>query len=281
MVIWLVAALLWIAAVGSRLGIAAQKPAPEAVEPSQDQIAAARGSLDRFLDSHPEIEADVVGDPTRIGNPDYVRDHPELQAFLENHPLVKADPRSFVSPGTWRFQSRRSEMNDFLSDAIPFLVFLIMLIAVLWVLRVILENRRWNRSFKVHEEVHTKLLEKFSSVQELAAYMESDAGKRLLEWTPATFETQSRMPFAASRILWSLQAGLTLALVGIGLLLLRGRIPDGAEPLLVCGTLGLTVGAGFVLSAIISYGLSKHLGLIAAGGGAQGGASLSSMQAGR
>jgi hypothetical protein len=38
--------------------------------------------------------------------------------------------------------------------------------------------------------------------------------------------------------------------------------------LLVFGTLGVTLGAGFMLAAVVSYGLSKHLRLI--GGAAQG-----------
>jgi hypothetical protein len=39
-------------------------------------------------------------------------------------------------------------------------------------------------------------------------------------------------------------------------------------PLLVFGTLGVTLGTGFILSALVSYGLSKHLGLL--GGAVQG-----------
>jgi hypothetical protein len=42
--------------------------------------------------------------------------------------------------------------------------------------------------------------------------------------------------------------------------------PGDVPPLLVFGTLGVTLGAGFILSALVSYGLSKHLGLIGAGG---------------
>jgi hypothetical protein len=56
---------------------------------------------------------------------------------------------------------------------------------------------------------------------------------------------------------------LVLLLMGVGMLLLRSHMTaTDAPPLLVFGTLALTVGAGFVLSALISYGLSRHLGLI-------------------
>jgi len=254
-----------------RTAMAFQKPAAAAVsiaasEPTAEQIDQARGALDRFLDSHPEIQRDVIGDPNRIiSDPNFMHDHPALQAFLDSHPLVKADPRAFVSPELWRFENRRSDTEELLSWFIPFTVFVCCLLAVLWVLRLVLENRRWNKSFKIHEEVHTKLIEKFASGQDLTAYMGSDAGRRLLEWTPPSIDAGPRgVPAAASRILWSIQAGLVLGLVGVGLLLIRDRVTDAVEPLLVFGTLGATIGAGFIVSAFVSYALSKHLGLMGA-----------------
>ena len=254
---------------GSGTLLAFQKPAAEGAAAretttaSDTQIDAERGALDRFLDSHPEIEGDIANDPPRITDANYIHEHPELQAFLESHPLIKADPRSFLSPQAWRFQNRRSDMDELFSWLVPFAVFVICLVAVISVLRLALENRRWNKSFKVHEEVHTKLIEKFASGEELRGYMESDAGRRLLEWTPPMIET--RAPIAVTRILWSLTAGLILGPAGIGLLAIRGRIPDASDGLLICGTLGLTIGIGFFCSALISYGIAKHLGLFNGG----------------
>lgn len=274
----LAAVLLCWAGTGSR-SARAQKPTAEAIKSSQveqaspAEIDAERGALDRFLDAHPEIQNDVLSEPQRVNDPNYVHDRPELQAFLESHPQVKADPRSFISPANWRILNRRSDTEELFGWLVPFAVFVVCLLAVIWVLRYVLENRRWNKTFKVHEEVHSKLIEKFASGQELTAYMESEAGRRLLEWTPPAFDTPSRgLSAAASRIVWSIQAGLILGLAGVGLLLIRDRMPDAVEPLLVFGTLGLTIGAGFILSAFVSYGLSKQLGLLS--GTRQAGASL-------
>ncbi len=269
--IWaaVLAGAIWGAA---GVGIApayAQKPAAvtTAASPSDQDIAstdAQRGAFDRFLDAHPEIESDVIGNPAAMSEARYLHERPELQAFLESHPLVKADPRAFLSPGVWRYQSRRSGISEFMGDLAPVLAFVCALLAVLWVLRALLENRRWNRSFKMHEEVHTKLIEKFASGQDFSAYMQSDAGRRLLEWTPPTLDATPRgLPNPIARIFWSLQAGLVLLLVGLGLLPLRSHMDmSDASALLVFGTLGVTLGAGFILSALVSYGLSKHLGLI-------------------
>jgi len=281
----LAVALLWCAGAASTPARAAQRGAAAPAQVSQTgqgeqlsqaEVDAERGAFDRFLDAHPEIEGEVFRDPHQISDANYIHEHPELDAFLENHPAVKADPRAFISPRNWRFESRRDETDEFLSYFIPFSVFICMLLAVLWVLRLILENRRWNKSFRVHEEVHAKLIDRFASGQELTAYMESEAGRRLLEWSPPA---DDRRPFAASRILWSLTAGLTLGPAGAGLLVASARLRDAYEPLLVFGLLGVMIGAGFLVSAIASYVLSKHLGLL--GGSAPGSAAAGQMHAGR
>ena len=268
--IWAGAGLIlgWMASAGSGTLLAFQKPAAEsavAAPASDAQMDAERGALDRFLDSHPEIEGDIINDPPRIADPNYIHEHQELQGFLDSHPLIKADPRSFLSPQAWRFQNRRSDMEELFGWIVPFAVFICCLLALLAVMRTVLENRRWNKSFKVHEEVHTKLIEKFASGEELRGYMESDAGRRLLEWSPPMVET--RAPIAVTRILWSLTAGLILAPAGIGFLWIRNLVPDATQGMLICGTLFLTVGIGFFFSALISYGIAKHLGLINGGTG--------------
>lgn len=147
-------------------------------------IDAQRGAMDRFLDSHPEIANDVVGNPATMSDPNYLKDHPAMQAFLDSHPLVKADPRAFVSAREWRNDPPRSELNEFMNNLAPLAAFAFALLAILWIIRTLLENRRWNRSFKMHEEIHAKLIEKFASGQDFNAYMQSEGGKRLLEWTP-------------------------------------------------------------------------------------------------
>jgi len=160
--------------------------------------------------------------------------------------------------------SQRYGLARFINDAYPFLVFVIILGALLWVLRVILENRRWGKVAKVQSEVHSKLLEKFGTSQELLAYMETGAGKRFLESQPFQLEAQETRatPYPFGRILLSMQWGVVVLLVGVGLLYLRGHVTEGGEGCLVLGTLASTVGIGFLLSAAASYGLSQHLGLL-------------------
>ena len=153
--------------------------------------------------------------------------------------------------------------NNFMSDFLPFLVFIGVTLALLWILRTLLENRRWNKMVKVQTETHAKLLDRFASSQEMLAYMQSDAGKKFLE--APVFEGQRRqvstLPFG--RILWSVQIGVIAAIFGIGILFLRGRVtPDADMGFQVFGVLILTLGIGFLVSGGVSYVLAKHFGLL-------------------
>ena len=90
-------------------------------------------------------------------------------------------------------------------DILIVFVFLGVICAILWLLRLLLQNRRWNRIFKVQTEIHTKLLDRLSGNQELFAYLGSDAGRKLMELAPITTDINSQTAAgasgAASRIL--------------------------------------------------------------------------------
>jgi hypothetical protein len=147
-----------------------------------------------------------------------------------------------------------------------FMFFVCILAALIWLLRVLLENRRWGRMLKMQTEMHSRLLDKFTTNDELLAYMNSDAGKRFLESTPMAPGIDDG-PFRGNiigRVLIPAQVGVVLALLGMGFLLLRGRIP-GTSPatmMLVLGTLALMLGLGFIIAAGLSWGMAQHFGLL-------------------
>ena len=115
--------------------------------------------------------------------------------------------------------------------------------------------RRYNTT-KLQAGLQTKLIEKFGTGQELLAYVQSEAGKRFLE----SLTMEQRTPYA--RILGAAQASVILALVGLALLFLRGRVAGADEGFLVFGTIILSLGVGFGLAAALSYFVSKSLGLL-------------------
>jgi len=125
--------------------------------------------------------------------------------------------------------------------------------SVVW---IIFATIRRYKTAKLQAGVQTKLLEKFGSSQELLAYIQSDAGKRFTE----SLTMEQRTPYG--RILGATQAGIILILLGFALLFLRGRVSGGEEGFLVSGTIILSLGVGFGLSAALSFFLSKSLGLL-------------------
>jgi hypothetical protein len=60
------------------------------------------------------------------------------------------------------------------------------------------------------------------------------------------------------------QAGVVLAFAGLGLTIVSWRAADKevSEPFAALGTLGLFIGFGFVAAAVVSFFLSRKLGLL-------------------
>lgn len=272
-----------IAAVAMTIGIAAllsarparsqgQASRTSAAAPAASNIILDQASMEatrrQFLGvmrSHPRFWSAVQADPSLMTDQEYLNRDPVLAAFFAQHPEVARDPDYFVG---WdaNFRRRGDEgWNTFWRDAAPMIVFLIILGALLWIFKVVLENRRWSRMTKIQTDLHNRLLEKFTTNEDLFAYMQTEPGKRFLEFVPVITdpERSPRLSAPFGRILWSFQAGLILALAGIGLLAIRSQFEAaaGGQALLVLGTLGLTIGVGFIIAAGVSYGLSRHLGL--------------------
>lgn len=130
-----------------------------------------------------------------------------------------------------------------------------MVVSLFW---IVFSTFRRYKIAKVQAEIHAKVLEKFGSSADLVAFVSSEAGKKFLE--SATIEQAPREPFA--RILTSVQLGIVLALGGLACLMVRHVVPESEQGFMIFGTLVLTVGVGFLLSAAASYRLSKSFGLL-------------------
>lgn len=283
-----VAALVFVATPGS---VIAQPPAaptartqPTATPISDQELADTQDQLIKLLRTSPTLTSVVARDPSLLSNPEYVnRNNPELGQFLVQHPDIARNPEYYLfthldSRGGRRDQAlERAVWPDMsqpraeepIAEGIlePFMALLAFACfsgVLVWLIRMFLENRRWSRIFKLQSEVHGRLIEKFSSNQELASYMGTEAGKRFLEAAPipVAIEADQRMPNAVSRVLWPLQIGVVLVLLGVGLLFLRNAGPDMNIPMLVTGTVVLMPGIGFILSAGITWVLAGRLGLI-------------------
>jgi hypothetical protein len=125
-----------------------------------------------------------------------------------------------------------------------------------WIIRMTLTHKRLSRLAEHQASLHDKLLEKFSSSEDLMEYLRSDAALRFLRTAPV----ERTNPYG--KILGSLQTGVVLAAAGAALLYLRTQIPDAAEGFVFLGAIGLAVGIAFLISGGLAYVLSKRWGLI-------------------
>jgi len=256
--------------------VRAVEAAPQPPVVIQDSDAReTREKLEEVLRRLPPAVGRVLRtDPSLLGNEGYLATYPSLSTFLKQHPEVRSSPGYFfehVGPQEFWTPGRpetRDELairmwNDIMSGAAVGAVFLTVTFSLLWIIRTLVSYRRWHRTSKVHTEVHNKLLDRFSSNDDLMTYIQTPAGKRFLESAPLSLEEPSR-PVGAplGRILLSIQVGIVLAAGAIGLLYVSGRVLDEvAQPFYVLGVLALTVGVGFVVSAGASILLSRRLGL--------------------
>jgi hypothetical protein len=154
--------------------------------------------------------------------------------------------------------------DDVMTGVSIFVVMVALLGFFTWIVRTLIDYRRWHRLSRVQAETHTKLLDRFTANDELLAYVQSAAGSRFLQSAPIALDPGARaMSAPLNRILWSVQAGVVLAAAGLGLYYVSGQIdPEVMQPIYTLGMFGLFVGGGFVVSALVSYGLSKRMGLL-------------------
>jgi hypothetical protein len=274
------------ALLGAALAGAQARPAvatPPATALNEKDVASTQSELIKLLKLSPTLTTVVARDPSLLSNQEYVaRNNPQLAQFLTAHPEVARNPEYFlfshlqgngapdealeraVWPGMMPAEHQRSAYEEFMSNMPPVLALAIFLVAVAWMTRAFLENRRWNRIFKLQSEVHGRLIDKFSSVQELAGYMDTDAGRRFLEAAPiaVNLERSQRVPHVVARVLTPLQVGIVLVLLGLGCMLLRHASTEMDIPMLVLGTLALMPGIGFIISAGVTWLLAARMGLM-------------------
>jgi len=286
----IVAFLALFTAVSVAQAPRAAQPAggPNAPQMSEKDLAALQDQLLQELRVSPTLAEVVARDPSLLSNADYVnRNNPQLARFLQAHPEIAQNPDFYLfnnlhpeheEPAQtlerklWPHTSEPGSSGvdrELVNDGIPFLVFVCILGALLWLTHVLLENRRWGRIFQLQTDVHGRLIERFGTSQEVLTYMSTDAGKRFLEATPIAvgFERQPPVPSPVARVLTPLQIGIVMTLLGVGLLSLRHSVTDGAIALLVIGTVVLMPGLGFIISAGITWVLARHLGLMPESGG--------------
>lgn len=251
----------------------AKQPAPSGAQVViEDQNAdRTRDELMQVLERYPPSVGRVLKlDPSLLANRDYVATYPTLAAYLGQHPDIQRNPAFYferIRTGP-EPQGPPTESYRVWNDLIGWIGGLsaasLVALSLGWVIRLLVDYRRWYRLSKVQAEAHSKLLDRMTANEELLAYVQSTAGSRFLESAPIALDPGSRrMGAPFSRILWSAQAGVVLTAAGLGFRYMGVRF-EGlvTEPLAAIGTLLVAIGIGFIVSAGVSYVLSRQLGLL-------------------
>lgn len=119
-----------------------------------------------------------------------------------------------------------------------------------------LVGRRHRDRVQGQLEIQRRIVERFADAREFTEFATSEGGRRFVESLATEHESH------VERILGSIRKGAVLTLVGIGLWLVVPWNPQDLEVAGVFGTIALAVGIGYLISAYVSYRLSKGWGLL-------------------
>jgi len=253
---------------------AAPAPAPAQAVASTQTAEETRRDLEELLRQYPPSLPRILRlDPSLLGNPAYLQPYPALATFLAQHPEVGHNPGYFFAEYDSNWGDPRNRMTpqdraiEMWRNAIEAFTIGIVMLAIasglFWLIKTLVEHRRWTRLSKIQLEVHSKLMDRFSSNEDLLAYIQTPSGKRFLEQAPIQLDSPRAINAPLGRILWSAQAGAVATVLGMGVISVsRYTLEEVASPLMGFGVVIMSLGLGFIVSALLAYILTRRFGLL-------------------
>jgi hypothetical protein len=234
-----------------------------------------RQQMHEILRAYPPSVGEVLGrDPSLMSRADYMAPYPQLVAFLQQHPEILRNPSFYLGqfdyynyPRNPPLPAEIEALGVLLAGLAGMLVGSALLGVIIWVVRSVISHRRWLRVSRVQAEVHTKIMDRLTTNEDLLAYIQSPAGRRFLEATPVTEggDSQPRPGLPSGPILWSTMAGIVLTVLGTGFRYAGALVVTDVQPAFqIVGIIIIALGIGFLLSAILAFIVSARMGLIAA-----------------
>ena len=128
---------------------------------------------------------------------------------------------------------------------------------VVWVL---VSGWQRRQQIRVMTDFNSQLLERMGSVKDFSEFLATDGGAKFIDRVTAG----GTRPEIRMTILRSVQTGLVLLALGVGLILLPGilrvELPYGdTYGFTVSGTIAVSLGVGFLLSAGASFSLASAM----------------------
>lgn len=214
----------------------------------------------------PAVGAVLKTDPTLFGNHDYLASYPALASFLAEHPQIVHSPDYYLDHIVIRGNVTPDPVNirildRTLNDLVPFAVFLVVAGIVVWLIRTVIDHRRWSRATATQTEMFRKVFDRFGTNEELLSYLQSDAGRRIAEAVSLPLDAGRPIGAPLQRILWTVQIGIVSFMLGLGLQLVSWRVPvELATALSAMAVIVISIGLGFIVSAVASHILARRFG---------------------
>ena len=236
-----------------------------------------RAQFDELLKQHPPgLRTVFQADHSLLQRADYLTPYPRIAEFLKQHPEIARDPQYFVgSLDDWRRnrpETPAEQALEMLEGVLAGLAVFTGLMTVLFVLATLVKqaigHRRWSRQSKVQTEVHSKILDRLQSNDELLAYIQTPAGQRFLQSGPSPMADVEPKTLSApfGRIFWSVQVGVVLLALGIGFWFVQRNVMVEIAPVFSSmGVIAAALGIGAICSGVVSYLLSVRFGLLKPG----------------
>src|SRR5262249_1801321 len=129
-----------------------------------------RDQLTALLNQYPPTLTRVLQtDPTLLQNKEYLSLYPGLATFVANHPKILHNanyflgtPRGAVGP-VLIDRSAPQITRELAQDTAIMVVLLTVAGAITWIVRSLIEYRRWARTLKTQTDIHSRLMDRLTS----------------------------------------------------------------------------------------------------------------------
>jgi hypothetical protein len=127
---------------------------------------------------------------------------------------------------------------------------------VAFIVWVVVTGFRQRNHTRAMADFNAKLLERISSFKDFSEFLQTDQGARFMD-----LSLQPRSSNAGDRVIRTTQVGIVLSALGAGLLFMAYQVRS--DDAVFIGGVTLSLGVGFLISAVVSYILARSLGVLA------------------
>ena len=171
-------------------------PARAAQAVSSFDAEQTRQQLETLMRQYPPSLSDVLrNDPSLLTNDHYLATYPVLAGFLGEHPEIAHNPAFFIGTNqgrSWNDDSPQIQAIRAWQDMVQGIQIItvvgIITGAFIWIIRTLLDYRRWLRVTRVQAEVHGKLLDQVC-VERGPALLHPDTGRVGSSWSRRRFRS--------------------------------------------------------------------------------------------